>query len=183
MVNRITDVQEYLNGLLMEVINRKNDDYRGIHNDGYEPFNIGEDFCGIRSQSPINYIDSDKIMDAYEKVCKKEGLNKDYADADFICKNDINIDIDDDETDERGSKYNGTYKINKIPSVTISVQSTLMDIDGCDEYVTDDFFKEQVIFEHPIIVANGRPYLSRKDERNLLVVMENAVTALFDHFN
>ena len=58
-----------------------------------------------------------------------------------------------------------------------------MDIDGSYEYETDEFFRELVVFDQPIIVANGSPYLSKKDEAKLVAVMKKAADVLFEHYN
>lgn len=185
MTNQKTnDVRNYFTNLLMKLVDKKSNPTIGaLYDMPYEPFEIGDDLCGIKSQCALGYIDSDKIMDTFEKACKDEGLDRDEDDVYFTCHNDINVIIDNDDTDERGHKYNGTYKINKISSVTILVQSTLMDEDGSMEYATDDFFEEQVIFDQPIIVANGSPYLSKNDERKLVRVMIKAIDAMFEHYN
>lgn len=188
MVNqKANDVIDYFNGLLMNLVEKRIG--RVTPKDGapydmaYEPFSISEDLCGITSQCPLGYMDSDKIMDAFEKACKDEGLNGDDDGAYFTCHNDINLIIDDDDNDDRGYKIDGTYKVNEISSVTIKVQSTLMDEDGITEYVTDDFFEKQVVFDQPAIVADGSPFLSKNDERKLIAVMQEAIEAMFGHYN
>jgi hypothetical protein len=179
-------VREYFNRLLMEVVERGAKEYSYATYDGvdYAPIEIGEDFCGMSSQSPVSRINSNKITNAFEKECRNKGLDNNNADFDFMCKNEITIDLTNDKAPVRKGGYNfGKYKINEIPSVTIRTQSTLMDIDGCGEYETDDFFKEEVVFDQPIIVANGSPYLSKRDEAKLVAVMKRAADALFEHYN
>lgn len=179
-----SSVREYFNRLLMEIVERGADDNYPAYGADYAPIEIGEDFCGMTSQLPVSYINSEKIANAYERECRKQGLDKNDAEVDFMCRNDISISINNDKTDRQRSGYNfGKYKINEIPSVTIIVSSTLMDIDGSYEYETDEFFRELVVFDQPIIVANGSPYLSKKDEAKLVAVMKKAADVLFEHYN